>query len=231
MAETIFGKTIPILSEEEFNNKTSGIWQKREKGDPIAILSIMYHIATHAKDKSAGLVLGIETMMLEDGDGDIDEELLEEALEEISEALESRLASLERGDAAAKQASFDASPQYTANGEIPNAVLVYADGSAALIRLKGFVDRDDLSEPLDCSRVSMVYNRLPGWAEQKFGFKVVGLVDESGIPKGLSENERIQMLSGYDYIAGDCLLVGIDDQYNYLPLSPADALTVFDYFR
>ncbi len=49
-------------------------------------------------------------------------------------------------------------------------------------------------------------------------------MDANGIIKGLAKNERIKAVSGYDYLAGDCVMVGMDDKNNSIPLHPFDAV-------
>ncbi len=84
---------------------------------------------------------------------------------------------------------------------------------------------------LGCNRVDRVMNRLPQWTTDNFKESMVGYVDANGIPKGLEENERIQQISGYYYIAGDCVICGMDGRYNYIPLDPCDAVAVWKYFN
>ncbi len=235
MSERVFGNVIPILTDEVFDNKEHEVHQKRQEGDVMARLQIMYHVATHMTDKSGMLVLAVEAMMLDGDDedlpdaqyGDLTPSVISAALNEIMEAAE---AALERVEDQKKE-DFYADPHLTADGREPNAVLVLADGGAELIHLDGFVDSEDLGKPLDCDRVDMVLNKMSSWSFKQFGVSMAGYVDRNGIPKGLEENERIQSISGYDYIAGDCVLVGIDGKYNYRPLNPGDAVKVWEYFK
>ncbi len=230
MARQIFGKEIPILTDEEFSDKNSPVWEKRKAGDPIAILQTMYHVASHMKDESGRIVLAVEFMALKDSKQELKGWLVNGALEEILQAADESVAREGRSQEEEKRRKFDADPHYV-DGKEPNAVLVCANGGAKLVRLDGFVERDDLGVPLDAERIDMVLNKIPEWAEDTFGFPLCGYVDGDGMPKGLAENARIQSISGYDYIAGDCVLVGVDDKYNYLPLHPYDAVTVWKRFK
>ncbi len=228
--ETIFGTVIPILTDAEYDDKGSEVWKLREKDNSIARLQVMYHVATHMKDDSGMLVLGFETVMLgekADISKHMDYKVAMKALDEIMAAAKASLARVE----AEKTAAFKADPHLTADGKEPNAVLVPARGKAELIHLKGFVSGSKLGAPLDCDRVDMVLKGLPDWADEAFALNLAGYVDANGISKNLEENERIQSISGYDYIAGGCVLVGTDDDFNYKPLNPQDAVTICNYFN
>ncbi len=230
MAEKVFGNIIPIMTEAEFENKESDIHTQRKNGNTVAKLQVMHHIATHMKDESGMTVLGFEAIMLGDKEAiskHLDYDIAMQAMEEIMSAAKASLAKAEEE----KTAAFRAAPQLTEDGKEPNAVLVKAEGGATLVHLDGFVAGDDLGKPLDCSSIDMVLKNLPAWSKQKFGVKLAGYVNRNGIPEGLDENDRIQSLSGYDYIAGDCVLVRIDDKYNYLPLNPQDAVEIWKYFQ
>ncbi len=230
MADRVFGSIIPILTDEEYDNKEHEVWKKREADDVIARLQVMYHVATHMTDDSGMMVLAVEAFCLGEPDKIkqyIDFDVANRALEEIMATAKASLAGVEEE----KTAAFRADPHLTADGREPNAVLVKTDGSAELVHLDGFVDSNDLGKPLDCDSTDIVLKNLPAWGEDLFGIDLAGCVDKNGIPKGLEENERMEMLSGYDMIAGDCVLVGVDDRYNYLPLNPQDAVAIWEYFN
>ncbi len=226
MAEKIFGSIIPILSDEEYNNSQSAVWMRKNSGDTISALQIIHYIASHLKSEAVLPILNYEASALGSGN-----DLTRAAIAEIGLIIEERLAAIRNPGSNTILNKTASTAVYTDDGEEPNAVLVYANGGAKLIRLKGFVGSDELGEPLDCGRVDMVLNRIPEWSERKFGIKLVGYVNSNGMPERLDENERIQAISGYDYIAGDCVLLGIDDKYNYLPLNARDAVTVWEYFK
>ncbi len=232
--EPVFGNRIPILTDEEYNDKDNEVWKKREAGDAVARLRFMYHVATHMKNESSMIVLGVEAMLLGDKDEIsqyIDYDIATAALYEIMEVAQAGLAKVKENEEEEKRQEFEAEPHLTADGKDPNAVVVRTNGQAELVHLNGFVDGEDLGAPIDCDRVDMVLRNLPEWSEETFDLQLAGCVDKNGMPKGLEENDRIQSLSGYDYIAGDCVLVGIDKKYAYLPLHPQDAVRVWKYFN
>ncbi len=231
MEEKVFGNIIPILTEEEYENRDSEVWHKREEGDAVAILQVMYHIASHAKDKGVMLVLGVEAHSLSGSKNQPSDEVADLALKELIAAVNDSIAREANKEDEEKREKFLSEPYYTKDGKEPNAVLVMADGGAELVHLSGFVNGEDLGEPIGCESTSMVLNKIPEWSRGKFGVKLGGYVDSAGMPKGLMENDRIQSISGYDYIAGDCVLVRIDDKYNYLPLNPYDAVVIWKYFN
>ncbi len=230
MNKRIFGEKIPIITEEEYNDEESLVRRLRKDGNTVAHLQIMYHLATHMTDESGMTVLGFESMMLgekKDIEKYIEYSLAVQALDEIFDAAKESLAKADEQ----KSEEFYKNPVFTDSGEVPNAVLVKTDGTAAVIRLKGFISGDDLGEPLDCSSTDMVLNKIPIWAMKNFKLKLAGYVDGGGIPKGLPENEAVQRISGCDHIAGGCVIVGIDMKHNYIPLNPRDAVKIAAYFN
>ncbi len=228
--EKVFGNQIPIITDEEYNNKNSRVHKQREAGNDLARLQIMYHVAKNMTDKSGMIVLGVEAMMLNEPDKIkkyVEWDVASKALNEIMEMAQLSL----KNAGASKTEQYRNNPRYTADGKEPNAVLVKTDGSAELVCLDGFVGGDELGKPINCDRVDIVLKDLPDWSLDEFGIGLAGYVDKNGISKGLEENVRIQEISGYDYIAGDCVLVEIDGKYNYLPLNPKDAVDICDYFN
>ncbi len=231
MEKELYNGMLPVIDESVLAETI----HRADSGNPIACLQVIHY--TIFKDPAPYWFAKVmeyvrkaqATQITENQDAYMD--TLEKLAKESSARIKKDMAKMEADKQKEKEDKFNQNPHYTVDGKKPNAVLIDTNGKASLIALDGFDDSDDLGAPLDCSRVDRVMNRLPEWAKNTFGFTLVGYVDSNGMPKGLDENEKIQMLSGYDYIAGDCVLVGMDNKYNYLPLSPADAITVWEYFN
>ncbi len=232
MAEReLFNDILPVITEAEVEETK----RLAEEGNGIAAMQMVHYsiFCDTNFDWFATALRYVDLAVKGNFPGEIDrwQETLNLLGEQAGKRLNGQIQEDKACEEQEKAEKFRAAPQYTADGSEPNAVLVRASGGAELIRLNGFDDSEDLGAPLDCDRVDRVMNRLPERMKATFDLSLVGYVDANGMMKGLDENERIQNLSGYDYIAGDCVIVGMDDSYNYLPLTPYDAVRIREYFK
>ncbi len=229
MEKELYNGIVPIIDESEYEATK----EFADAGDPLACLQLIHYFIFCGTDPGWFFKILSYAEKLKECDQETYAryaETVQMLADDSGKKLSQEIAKMQAEKAENKRKAFEADPYYTAEGEVPNAVLIDTDGDAILIRVDGFDDSDDLGAPLGCSRVDRVMNRLPEWGKKTFDLSLVGYVDANGIPKGLDENERIQSISGYDYIAGDCVLVGMDKSYNYLPLDPYDAVTIWKYF-
>ncbi len=219
----IYMELIPVITDSELEATKA----KAEEGDALACIQIMHYaiFKMETDDWSATCMKYLYKI-------NSAKDEYTPILESLGSAFGQRVSEqVQRDKAAEKDTKFEEDPHYTADGKKPNAVLIPTEGNAKLIYVEDFDSGEGLGEPLDCERVDRVMNRLCRWAEDNFGTNMVGYVDSNGMFKGLEENERIQMISGYDYIAGDCVVCAMDDRYNYIPLHPADAVAVWKHFN
>ncbi len=113
----------------------------------------------------------------------------------------------------------------------PNAVLVsITGGKSKPIYIEDFSSAESLGKPLGCDRVDIISTKGMKYFSFATPQIVVGYTDSCGRVKELINNSVMSTLSGYSYLAGDCVLCGYDED-GYQPLSPALACAIAEFFN
>ncbi len=111
------------------------------------------------------------------------------------------------------------------DGHEPNAVLVNCLGRAEPIYIEDFSSGEELGSAIGCDRINIVSTMGMRKLSEMFDCTVVGYVDERGQLKELLNNSIMSTISGYRYLAGQCVLTGFEDG-DYSPLSPKYAIAL-----
>ncbi len=106
-----------------------------------------------------------------------------------------------------------------------NAVEVgFGTPCARVIKIEDFKKLENLYSALGCEGINIVKTTGTSVLSLLCGAEIVGYVDRNGKIKELVNNAVISDISGYDYIAGACVLCGFDSDYAPLDGKTAAAL-------
>ncbi len=116
------------------------------------------------------------------------------------------------------------------DGHEPNAVEVAVFGGGAKpIYIEDFSSYEGLGVPLGCDRINIVSTMGMRYLSRLVGEVVVGYVDAFGQPKELLNNAVMSTISGYHYLAGNCVVCGFEK--DYVPLDGARAYAAAAYLN
>ncbi len=114
------------------------------------------------------------------------------------------------------------------DGHEPNAVEVGVFGGGAKpIYIEDFSCYEGLGVPLGCERINIVSTKGVKKLSLISKESVVGYVDADGQAKELLNNSKMSTISGYNYLAGVCIICGFDGDYKPLPAKTAYALAKY----
>ncbi len=210
----------PLLTEEELEEQL----ELAQKGRHLAEYKLgMYHLNQAKENRSRE---ELETAL------DYLEKALYAGLDIAAAAIESLLyvyTLLETLRIARKvqQREQKGELPLTEDGLEANAVVVNVFGDPTLAHIEDFSTYEGMGTPIGCNRLDIVSTRGMQAFSKLFGNALVGYVDRNGQAKELLNNSIMSSISGYDYLAGSCIICGFES--DAVPLTPRLAQAVVDW--